>query len=146
MHELYEWLKKICFTIEGWFLKFKRGKDVLFVIQNEAIFDYAFSIYQILEEEQGVRFWFCYLDRSGFKDLKLLQKKYPLRWISYRWAEVIKWDLILMPAQGAYFRKDVPIIFSDHGLPVGKMVEGRPYMFGSGSWYEKGGVVFQKIF
>lgn len=139
-------LRKIVLGIEGQLLKLKRGKDVLFVIRNELMFDYALPIYQILKKEPGVRCWFCYFDRFQFKNLKLLQKEFPLRWISYRWAEVIKWDLVIMPDQGPYIRKDIPKIYSDHGVPTGKMVKGHPYVFGPKSLDEKGEIIYQKIF
>ena len=57
MIKLNSRLKKFFFDIERGILRLKRGKDVLFVIRNELMFNCALPIYKILEKERRILFF-----------------------------------------------------------------------------------------
>jgi hypothetical protein len=144
--KLRDCFKKLFYWVEGRILGWKKRKDVLFVIRNELMFNQAYPLYQILADDPRIRCWFCYEKPAGFEDLKALQRKYRLRWLPHTISRKIKWDLILLPDHGGYFRKGIKKIFMGHGLSTGKTIGGHEYVFGPRSLDENGEVIYEKIF
>jgi hypothetical protein len=144
--KLRDCFKKLFFGVEGRILRLKKRKDVLFVINSENMFNQAYPLYQILADDPRIRCWFCYQKPARFEDLKALRRQYRLRWLPYTISKKIKWDLILFPDHGGYFRKDIKKIYMGHGISGGKIVDGHPYVFGPNSLDENGEVIYEKIF
>lgn len=138
--------KKSCYWVVSRILRLKKGKDVLFVILNELMFNQVYPLYQILADDPRIRCWFCYLEPARFKDLKALRRQYRLRWLPYTISKTIKWDLIVFPDHGAFFQKDIKKIYIGHGVPTGKTEDGHSYTFGPNSFDENGEVIYEKIF
>ena len=147
MDNIRAFLKKMYFILEGWLLKFKTRKDILFVIENELMFKYAYEVYQQLSGDKRVRLWFCVVYPERFNDVSEMKKRFKAGIVPYGLARRIKWDLILYPNHGPYFRNDCPKIYIGHGLGSGKVGRIKDhYVFGKYSLNGNGRVIYKKIF
>ncbi|MCK4882483.1 MAG: CDP-glycerol glycerophosphotransferase family protein [Candidatus Omnitrophica bacterium] len=139
-------LKKIYFMIERFFLGFKRKKDVLFVARNELTFDYTYIIYKHLTGDERLRVWFCLVSPKNFLDYAQIKKKFKLRTIAYEIARKLKWDLVMLPDHGPYFRDDCPKIYVNHGISSGKSKKGEHYIYSDRARGNDGRILYEKIF
>lgn len=142
-------LKSIYLYIEKFFLKFKCKKDILFIAKHRILFNFAWAIHELLKNDERLRLWVCFNNSSllGPKEVKRLKKAHKMRTISHTVAKYLKWDLVICPDHGSYFRKDCPRIFTGHGLASGKKLQGDHYVFGSRSLDEnEDRIIYDKIF
>lgn len=147
MGNIRTFLKKIYFILEGWLLKHKAGKDILFVVENELMLKYAYEVYQRLSGDKRVRLWFCVVYPRRFNDVSKMKKRFGAGIVPYGLARRVKWDLILYPNHGPYFRADCPKIYIGHGIGSGKTGRIKDhYIFGKYSLDENGQVIYEKIF
>lgn len=135
-------------SIESFFLKYKKKKDILFVIRNKLMLSYARAIYERLEDDNRLRLWICLYKPCDADDeeIKALKVKNNPRCISYLLARYIKWDLIIFPDHKPVFRTDCHKIFVDHSLCSGRTVNGDAYEFGKRARDRSGNVIYNKIF
>lgn len=142
-----ELLKKIYLLLERYLLALKGKKDVLFIVENELMFKYAYEVYQRLSGDKRVRLWFCVVYPERFNDMSKMKKRFRARIVPYGLARRIKWDLILYPNHGPYFRPDCPKIYIGHGPGSGKAGRIKDhYVFGKYSLDGNGQVIYEKIF
>ncbi|MCK5580785.1 MAG: CDP-glycerol glycerophosphotransferase family protein [Candidatus Omnitrophica bacterium] len=66
--------------------------------------------------------------------------------IPYSIARKLKWDLIIFPDHGPYFREECPKIYVSHGISSGKQIGGGHYIYGKGSKDSHGNMLYEKIF
>jgi len=143
-----KFLKKTYLKIEQWICARKTKKDILFPILSEVMLINAIVISRRLEEEQGLRLWFCFYEPERFKEGNLKKRitEHKLRTIQYGFASKIKWDLIIYCSHGPYFRHKSPKIYAGHGLRAGRLFSGKPYRHGSQSRDENNRVLYDKMF
>ncbi|MBI2870418.1 MAG: CDP-glycerol glycerophosphotransferase family protein [Candidatus Omnitrophica bacterium] len=141
-------LKRAYLAVESLVLRHKRKKDVLIVVHNKLMWTYARPLYEGLRRDKGMRVWVCFvwphLWESG--DIRALVKRFSLRTVPYRLGVYLKWDLIVFPNHGPYFRRDCRKIYIGHGLHSGKLVGGKSYVFGSRSLDERGKILYDRLF
>ena len=129
------------------FMMTQRKKWVLFIVQNEVMFQYAHAIYKIVREDERLNIIFCYVSKGTFISCDKIRKNCDVKSIPVWMARHLKWHLILFPNHfWRNFRKESPKIYSEHGLSAGKKINGEAYVYGSRSLDEKGQIIYQKIF
>src|ERR1017187_1140875 len=109
---------------------FKKKKDILFLVYNEIMLSYALPVYDLMAKDRRIRSWFCFVGEDGRFDpdnIKEIQQKFKGRIIPYKSAKLKRWDLILYPSHGPYFRSRCPKIYIGHSLKSGKIAKEGPY-------------------
>lgn len=141
-------IRQIYMAIESYFLKFKKKKDILFVVRNRLMLSYVRAIYKRIEQDDRLRLWICLYKPCDADDheMKVLKVKNNPRCISYYLARYIKWDLIVFPDHKPVFRADCHKIFVDHSLGSGRTVDGDVYEYGRRAKDRTGNIIYKKIF
>jgi len=129
------------------FMMTQRKKWIVFVVQNELMFQYAYEIYKIIYEDEQLNIMFCFALKKRFLSYGKIRKNYSVKSMPLWIARHLKWHLILFPCHfERNFRKESQKIYSEHALPAGKKINGESYAYGSLSLDKNGQVIYQKIF
>lgn len=143
-------LKNILRRAEQSVLRGKRKKDVLIPLRNELMFANTRPIITRLNADPRLRLWLCLTARERFLAANLRRLKRDCakaRFIPYRLAELIRWDLILTAEQTLYFRRECPMIYTGHSLKSGKLSPaGDSMKYGPPSRHGDGTIKYTRIF
>lgn len=101
--------------------------DVLFLCQNGLMADYLGPIWEILRDEERLRFFVTFpRDARIAHEVEKILRQLPVEAIRMGAAECRPWDLIVTADHGyakLATRKRCPVIYTGHGM-TGKVVEG----------------------
>lgn len=126
-------------------MRLSRAKNLLFVVQNEIMFQCAHEISCALGADSRIRHWYCPVPQESSMDWPRLKRRYRIRTVSSRWARKAKWDLIIFPDHAGSFRPECPKIYAGHGIEGGKLLKGTTYVYGPRSKDAAGKIIYQKI-
>ena len=84
------------------------------------MYRYCKSIIEGLKNDKRLRLWICFptpdkFDKQYFKEIQK-EIQYNIINIKYRIAKYLKWDLIIYPDHGPWFRKDCKKIYISHDI------------------------------
>lgn len=140
-------LKNLFYAVERQCLRLKRRKDVLAVLHNSTMYIHARKRLMALSRDPRIRLWVYFPSPERFEPGRsdLILNELGARAISYRIAEWLRWDLIVYPDHGPYFRKQCRKIMVSHGVNMGTpKLRTDDYVFGSKGRYEDGTFIYDR--